>query len=68
MDISSYASFSSQLSQARLQEQVELSALKSAQDMAAASVLQLLDSVAQTAAVSTASSNPNVGVNIDLHV
>lgn len=66
MDVSSLASFATQQSQTQLREQVQISMLKTAQDMAASGTMQLLDSVAQTAPVSTASSNPNIGGNIDV--
>ncbi|GAA3568007.1 MULTISPECIES: YjfB family protein [Marinobacter] len=66
MDVSSIASYASLQSQGQVREQVQLSVLKTAQDMASQGAMQLLDSVAQTAPVSTASSNPNVGNNIDV--
>ncbi|MDC0661007.1 putative motility protein [Marinobacter sp. SS21] len=68
MDVASLASFSTQLSQAQLQQQVQISTLKSAQDMAAASVLQLLDSVATSSPVTATSANPNLGGQIDIRV
>ncbi len=68
VDVASLASFSTQLSQAQLQQQVQISTLKTAQDMAAASVLQLLDSVAASSPITASSANPNLGSRIDIRV
>ncbi|MDX1456496.1 MAG: putative motility protein [Marinobacter sp.] len=68
MDVASIASFSTQLSQAQLQQQVQISTLKTAQDMAASGVLQLLDSVAASSPVTATSANPNLGSQIDIRV
>ncbi|WP_165495696.1 YjfB family protein [Marinobacter halodurans] len=68
MDVASMASFSTQLSQSRLQEQVQISVLKSAQDMAQAGALQLLESVTASAPVMATSANPNIGRRIDIRV
>lgn len=68
MDVTSIASFSTQLSQSRLQEQVQISVLKSAQDMAQAGALQLLESVTANAPVTATSANPNIGGQVDIRV
>ncbi|MDG5499580.1 YjfB family protein [Marinobacter sp. BGYM27] len=65
MDVASIASFSTQLSQSQLREQVQISVLKSAQDMAQSGVLQLLDSVTATAPTPT-SANSNLGSLVDV--
>ncbi|MDX1755984.1 MAG: putative motility protein [Marinobacter sp.] len=68
MDVASLASFSTQLSQAQLQQQVQISTLKTAQDMAANGVLQLLDSVTASTPATATSANPNLGSQIDIRV
>lgn len=66
MDVSSLASFATQLSQSRVQQQAQISVLKSAQEMASAGALQLLESVSQSAPPSPTSANANVGSQIDV--
>ncbi|MGP4844044.1 YjfB family protein [Marinobacter sp. 1Y8] len=66
MDVASIASFATQLSQGQLREQVQISVLKSAQDMAQSGVLQLLESVTASAPVPTTSANSNLGTLVDV--
>ncbi|WP_162628748.1 MULTISPECIES: YjfB family protein [Marinobacter] len=68
MDVASIASFSTQLSQSQLREQVQISVLKSAQDMAASGALQLLEGVTEAAPTTATSANPNIGSQIDVRV
>lgn len=66
-DISSVAAASTQLNQQRVQEQAQISVLKTSLDMAQQGALQLLEGVTETA-VATAGANPsdNVGSLIDV--
>ncbi|PAV25110.1 hypothetical protein CF392_12740 [Tamilnaduibacter salinus] len=66
MDTSSLASFATQLSQSQVQQQVQISVLKSAQDMASSGVLQLLEGVSESAPSSPTSANLRVGSQIDV--
>ena len=68
MDVASIASFSTQLSQAQLRDQVQISVLKSSQELAASGVLQLLESVSATTPAPVSSANPNLGSQIDIRV
>ncbi|SDW77072.1 YjfB family protein [Marinobacter mobilis] len=67
MDISSLASFSTQLNQADVQQQAQLSVLKTAQDMAAAGALQLLDAI-PSPQPSVSSGDARIGSVIDVRV
>ncbi|PVY70654.1 putative motility protein YjfB-like [Tamilnaduibacter salinus] len=66
MDTSSLASFATQLNQSQVQQQVQISVLKSAQEMASSGALQLLEGVSQSVPTSPTSANPNVGSQIDV--
>ena len=68
MDVASIASFSTQLSQAQLRDQVQVSVLKSAQEMAETGALQLLESVSANTPAPVSSANPNLGSQIDIRV
>lgn len=66
MDITALANFSTQLNQAEVQQQAQLSVLKTAQDMAAAGALQLLEAI--PAPQPSVSSDARVGGFIDIRV
>lgn len=67
MDVSALASFSTQLSQAQVQQQAQLSVLKAAQEIAAAGALQLLEAI-PAPQPTAASSNARIGGHIDIRV
>lgn len=66
-DIASIATASTQLNQQRVQEQAQLSVLKTSLDMAQQGALQLLEGVTETA-MATTGANPsdNIGSLIDV--
>lgn len=68
MDVSSLASFATQLSQAQVQQQAQLSILKTAQDMAAAGALQLLEAIPSPQPSVAASSDARIGGHVDIRV
>lgn len=68
MDVASIASFSTQLSQTQLREQVQISVLKSAQEMAETGALQLLESVSASMPPPVTSADSNLGSMIDIRV
>lgn len=67
MDIAALANFSTQLNQAEVQQQAQLSVLKTAQDMAAAGALQLLEAI-PAPQPSVSSGNARLGGHIDIRV
>ncbi|SFL94509.1 putative motility protein [Marinobacter zhejiangensis] len=66
MDVTALASYSTQLSQAQVQQQAQLSVLKTAQDLAAAGALQLLEAIPSPQPV--AAGDSRIGSLIDIHV